>query len=90
MMARPDPLLRRLPPAPGSRAERFVQLLCLDAHPIDVQDIVAGSAAGDLPSNQSFDDRIARLEKQVALLRSALAKMATSLGEADPTAGWDE
>src|SRR5438477_419030 len=27
--------VRRLPPSPGSRAERYVQLLCPDLHPLD-------------------------------------------------------
>src|SRR3954463_1969345 len=32
---RPEPYVKELPPAPGSRAERFVQLLCPDLHPLD-------------------------------------------------------
>src|SRR5688500_10413741 len=33
---REDPLVRELPPAPGSRAERFAQLLCPELHPLDI------------------------------------------------------
>src|SRR5258706_1235790 len=32
---RSEPLVRELPPSPGSRAERFVQLLCPGLHAID-------------------------------------------------------
>ena len=30
LMDRPEPLAKELPPAPGSRAERYAQLLCVD------------------------------------------------------------
>jgi uncharacterized protein YceH (UPF0502 family) len=90
MMARPEPLVRRLPPSPGSRAERYVQLLCPDAHPIELRETISEGGAAAMPSNQSFNDRIARLEKQVSLLRSALVKISTALGEPDPTGGWEE
>ena len=36
LMTREEPLVRELPPAPGSRAERYVQLLCPDLHPLDL------------------------------------------------------
>src|SRR5687768_15944233 len=32
---REQPLVRELPPSPGSRAERYAQLLCPDLHPHD-------------------------------------------------------
>ena len=35
LMGRPEPMVRELPPAPGSRAKRYVQLLCPDLHPLD-------------------------------------------------------
>src|SRR6185436_3664469 len=34
LMEREEPLARELPPAPGSRAERYAQLLCPELHPI--------------------------------------------------------
>src|SRR5688572_3629218 len=36
LMNREEPLAREVSPSPGSRAERYGQLLCPDAHPIDV------------------------------------------------------
>src|SRR4029453_1764650 len=41
---RSEPLVRELPPAPGSRAERYVQLLCPELHPIAEQPVPAASA----------------------------------------------
>jgi hypothetical protein len=86
LIGRPEPMVRQLPPAPGSRAERFMQLLCPDAHPIDAPP----AALATMPSNQSMTDRIALLESRVVLLRDALRKIAASLGEPDPTADWDD
>src|SRR5688572_18491938 len=40
LMNREEPLAREIAPSPGSRAERYGQLLCPDAHPID------GAASG--------------------------------------------
>src|SRR4051794_35418930 len=45
LMEREEPLVKQIPPAPGSRAERFVQLLAPDAHSIDVSAAVATQAA---------------------------------------------
>src|SRR5215213_316910 len=33
---RPEPLVRELPPSPGSRAEQYVQLLAPDAHEVEI------------------------------------------------------
>lgn len=87
MAQRPEPLVKQIPAAPGGRAERFMQLLCPDAHPLDVP--AASSDAAPMPSNRSMTDRIDKLEKQVALLRAAVQKMAAALGEPDPTASWE-
>lgn len=34
LMDRPEPFVKALPPSPGSRAERYVQLFCPELHPI--------------------------------------------------------
>jgi hypothetical protein len=80
LIGRPEPLVQQLPPAPGSRAERYLQLLCPDAHPIDSPPAVAAN----VPSNRSISERIERLEKQVEVISAALRKMAAALGEPDP------
>src|SRR3954470_13670382 len=41
---REEPLVRELPPLPGSRAERYVQLLCPDLHPVGPSDAAATGA----------------------------------------------
>jgi uncharacterized protein YceH (UPF0502 family) len=89
LMNRPEPMARQLPPAPGSRAERYAQLLAPDAHALD-----AAASSESAPPSQSpgtadpvLADRVSRLEAQVSTLRAAVAKIAQSLGEPDPTIG---
>jgi uncharacterized protein YceH (UPF0502 family) len=96
---REEPLVRQIPPSPGSRAERYMQLLAPDLH--DVGDT---SAAGSMaqssasesapapqrhaapvgPSSDGLADRVTALEAEVGQLRDALRKFAASLGESDP------
>lgn len=83
LASREEPLVRELPPSPGSRAERYMQLLCPDAHPIDAP---AAAPAAPHASNQTMNDRIAALEAEVATLKDVVRKLAAGLGEADPFA----
>jgi uncharacterized protein YceH (UPF0502 family) len=96
MQERSEPLVRELPPSPGSRAERFAQLLCPDLHPLDLP--VEGGA-GEVARNPaspaqsgaaSLAQRVERLEADVEMLRSALRRLAKSVGEADPLARSEE
>lgn len=84
MMERDEPLIRRIPPVPGSRAERYVQLLCPELHPIEPAtgtsgDVVAPAAEAD----PRLADRVERLEAEVARQRRALERLALALGEPD-------
>lgn len=81
LMSRPEPLVKQLPPSPGSRAERYIQLMCPDIHPLD--EAAPVPSAPTSPS-ATLADRISQLEAEVAKLRSALSKIATELGIADP------
>jgi hypothetical protein len=86
MMAREEPLVKLLPPSPGSRAERYVQLLAPEAHSHDataVEETPTMQHGGPVPS---LTERISRLEAEVQSLRSVIRKLAQSLGEADPFA----
>ncbi len=86
LMQRDGPLAREIPPSPGSRAERYAQLLAPDAHPLEAPAgaVNADAATTALPSNRSLNDRIEQLEKQVQVMREAVRRMAVALGEADP------
>lgn len=64
---------QRIDPAPGSRAERYVQLLCPDLHPLDR----ASSPAS--PHSPGLADRVEKLEADVAQLRSQLEELAAKL-----------
>ncbi len=79
MATRDEPFVREIPPAPGSRAERYVQLLCADLHPLNV----APSAAA-VPRPDPEPSRIERLEAELERMKTALRKLAAAVGEADP------
>jgi uncharacterized protein len=76
-------LVRRIPPAAGSRAERFAQCLAPDAHPLEATpqaDMAAGTTAR-APRSTPPDDAVAMLEKRVTRLERQLADLAEKLGE---------
>jgi uncharacterized protein YceH (UPF0502 family) len=84
MMEREEPLVRRMAPAPGSRAERYAQLLAPDSHPADgpmMQEQVAVVREGSV---LSLSERVTHLEVEVAALREVIRKFAQGLGEPDP------
>ena len=68
-------LVKRVPPARGSRAERFVQCIAPDAHPLDE------APAGAVPSAPAATDRVQQLEERVAQLERQLSSLAEKLGE---------
>ena len=74
LMERPEPLVKQLPPEPGSRAERYAQLLCPDLHPLNITERPIERA----PAPAS--DRVAQLESRIALLESQVKRLATALG----------
>ncbi len=89
LMAILDPLLerglvRRLPPAPGSRADRYVQLLSPDAHPIEIEVRPAGAAeparSPSVPSVSRLLERVEALEMEVDELRRAVQLLARRTG----------
>lgn len=84
---REEPMVRELPPAPGSRAERYVQLLCPDLHPLDVP--AETSSTSDVKPTSTapgMSQRLDALEAEVSLLRDGLRRLARSVGEPDPFA----
>ncbi len=83
LIERDPPMIRRLPPPPGSRAELYLQLLAPDAHPVGTTDTESAVPAGAATLHQ----RVADLEQQVAQLQQALRRLAQSIGEPDPLAG---
>jgi hypothetical protein len=87
MMDRQPPLIRRVEPAPGGRAERYAQLLCPHLHRLDepagedaAADSAPAAAAGGEPGLIS---RVDMLEGDVMRLRCAVEHLANALGETD-------
>ena len=72
--------VREIPPAPGSRAKRWMQLLCPNLHPLDSAgpsdeesgDQAAGSPSGASARIDELEGRVARLEEELAALRRSL------------------
>lgn len=89
MTERDEPLVRELPPSPGSRAERYAQLLCPGLHPLDAPPAVRAEGAlaeAGGPPRAGLSERVEQLEAEVAALREALRKLALAVGEPDPFA----
>jgi len=82
MMGREEPLVRELGASPGSRSERYMQLLCPDAHPEEAG-VEARESAG---SGGSLSERMEKLEGEMAKLREVVRRMSVSLGDGDPFA----
>ena len=72
LMERPEPLVKQLPPEPGSRAERYAQLLCPELHPVNVIERPA--------AEPSSNDRVGELESRLTLLESQVRRLAAALG----------
>lgn len=72
----------RLAPAPGSRAERYVQKLCPELHPLEGASAAATPAPAQTPasSTPALEARLEALEQEVARLRAELDELRASLG----------
>jgi uncharacterized protein YceH (UPF0502 family) len=85
LMNRPEPLVKEVAPAPGSRAERFVQLLSPELHSLEVSERRVESAeAPVVGASATLGQRVAQLEGEVAMLRGALVKLAAAIGASNP------
>ncbi|TVQ54538.1 MAG: DUF480 domain-containing protein [Phycisphaerales bacterium] len=84
LMEREPPLVRELPPAPGSRAKRYAQLLCPNLHPLD--HVAGGSGASGHESSPkqstsgALESRVSDLEKEVRELRALVELLADRTG----------
>jgi hypothetical protein len=87
MMDRQSPLVRRVEPAPGSRAQRYAQLLCPHLHRLDEpagEDAPEDSAPAATAGGKSgLACRVDMLEGDVMRLRRAVEHLANALGETD-------
>jgi uncharacterized protein YceH (UPF0502 family) len=73
--------VRRLPPVPGSRAERYAQLMCPDLHPLDAPPAAAPLERTVAPQPDSgLVERLAAVETEVVRLRRQLQRLAERIG----------
>lgn len=75
------PLVMKLPRAPGAREQRWAHLLC---GPVSAQ--AAADGAARAANDGDMAQRVARLEDEVTVLRSAVSGLCAELGVADPFA----
>jgi uncharacterized protein YceH (UPF0502 family) len=80
LMNREEPLVKELPPAAGSRAGRYMQLLCAELHPVDAA-VAAVTTAPVTAVSSALADRVAKLENEILELRDDLRKLKDQLGE---------
>lgn len=83
---RAEPLVTVIP---GGRAERYAQLLCrVEAELESATEETAGTPNEPQPVvDPQITERVAKLEAEVGALRTAISRLATALGEADPFIG---
>jgi len=77
LMNRPEPFAKELPPAPGDRAPRYVQMLCPDLHPIDAapaRSAVSATAAAPSVSSDVLE-RLGRLEREVEQIKQVISRL---------------
>lgn len=73
LAGREPPLVRKLAPAPGTRAARYAQLLCPDLHPADARP--AASSPNAERVNPNLAARVDVLEAEVTALKRAIAQL---------------
>ena len=77
---RPEPFVKEIPPSPGSRAERWVQLFCAELHPNQMSAAATASAPQAVTIDASLVERVSTLEEEVRTLREGLRKLSEGLG----------
>lgn len=99
LAGRDEPMVRRIGPAPGGRADRWVQLLCPTLHSLaEAEPAATGGSTARLPATAAAnppaadDGRVAELDRRVAALEAVVRRLAASLGEdaAELTGGASE
>ena len=90
LMEQQEPMAKELPRQPGTRAEQYAQLL---APSMSVARLAAAatppvtSPPPTPPGGGGLTERVVRLENEVSTLRTALQKLAASIGADDPLSG---
>lgn len=83
MRNRETPLVEELPPVPGTRANRWRQLLCRDLHPIEIGGaVVAATSTRSAPPTTSPEDRdrLAAIEERLAELAAKIEAIERAIG----------
>lgn len=76
-----SPMVRELPPAPGSRAPRWMQLLCDDLHPIALSGTAAAAPRTEAVAVAGSTERVATIEHGLAALEARVAALEATVSE---------
>lgn len=84
LAAREIPLVKEIAPSPGSRAPRWMQLLCAALHPLDRGPAAHGPLPTAVPTPAAAPDpslaaRVAELERSVEAISKALRELGAEL-----------
>jgi uncharacterized protein YceH (UPF0502 family) len=74
LSARQPPMVKFVPPSPGSRTGRWAQLLCPTLHPLDAPTAAGGVAPPTAATrvDSGLAARVAELEREVEALRAEI------------------
>jgi uncharacterized protein YceH (UPF0502 family) len=77
-----DGYVQCLAAAPGTRAQRFVQLLCPGLHPVEStsRSETTGASTCGSPASSRLAERVEALEAEVTTLRAAVARLTAATG----------
>jgi|SRR5690554_3924123 len=81
MISRDDPLVERLAPATGSRAQRFSQLLSPDSNPRETDMQASIPTTAKRGTADEISSRLSEVEGKVEMLSEIVRKLAKALGE---------
>lgn len=86
LQERDEPLVKEIPPMPGTRARRYAQLLCPELHDLTTGPAVPMSASHAAPhvGASAVEDRVERLEREMHELRTAITRLAKQIGADNP------
>lgn len=73
-------LVREIAPAPGTRAPRWIQLLCEDLHPFGLERAETAPIAIARDAGPGVAERVAQLESRVDALEKLVADLRAELG----------
>lgn len=77
LSSKDQPMVREVAPVPGSRAKRFAQLLCPNAHPVEAT--TASNSSDTSPTTASSNSNSRDLERRISVLERELKELSSAV-----------